>query len=162
MKHNEISSPSLVIRAGEGKKFDVLGAHLVWKARGADTQDTFTLAEQTLAPADSIPRHRHPYPETFYVIAGEVEFTFFDVPAGTPHILRKGDTVVVPSNMYHAIKNAGEADAILLDIAALAHQQFFDAVQHEASGWHDLDPLDAMGRVAQIGQQYALEFWKGD
>jgi len=66
---------SHVIPAGEGKRFDVLGAHLIWKARGEDTDGTFTVAVQTLAPSEHIPPHKHQYPEVFFVTSGELIFT---------------------------------------------------------------------------------------
>lgn len=160
MKHEIASTTSHVVRGAQGEKFDVLGAHLVWKARGNDTDGTFTVAVQTLSPGEVIPKHRHQYPEVFYIISGEVEFTLFHGAEGVKEIVRGGDTVVVAADGYHSVQNLSSSDATLLDIASFAHQKFFDEVQIDAARWAGLTPEEAMQRVGQIGMQHTLEFYQ--
>jgi quercetin dioxygenase-like cupin family protein len=149
-----------VVRAEEGNRFDVLGAHLVWKARGEDTADTFTVAVQTLSQRESIPRHQHRYPEVFYILSGELEFTLHDGADAATHTVRKGDTVVVETSTDHSVRNSTDLDASLLDIASVSHQQFFDTVQREAPHWVGLTPDETMRRVGDIGRQHMLDFWE--
>jgi quercetin dioxygenase-like cupin family protein len=112
MKNDIKSKNSRVVRGAEGEKFNVLGAHLVWKARGNDTEGTFTVAVQTLLPGEVIPKHKHQYPEVFYIVSGEVEFTLFHDSEGVKEIVRGGDTVVVAPDGYHSFQNSSGSDAI--------------------------------------------------
>jgi quercetin dioxygenase-like cupin family protein len=158
MQQKRESVPSHVVRAQEGKRFDVLGAHLVWKARGDDTDGTFTVAVQTLAPGESIPTHRHDYPEVFFVTAGELVFTLTDGSREVEETVGQGDTVVVAASSYHAVRNASDTNATLLDIACYEHQQFFDDVQQEHLAWQSLTPEQTMRRVGEIALSHTLEF----
>jgi quercetin dioxygenase-like cupin family protein len=158
MKNDIESTTSHVVRGAEGEEFDVLGAHLVWKARGNDTDGTFTVAVQNLSPNEVIPKHKHQYPEVFYVVHGEVEFTLFHGLEGVKEIVRGGDTVVVAADAYHSFQNLSESVATLLDISTFEHQLFFDDVQIDAAKWGDLTPEEAMQRVGRIGMKHTFEF----
>lgn len=158
MNHRTALETSHVVRAADGKRFDVLGAHLVWKARGEDTKNLFSVAIQTLAPNETIPKHRHQYPEVFYIASGEVEFTLFHGAEDVKEIVRAGDTVVVAPDGYHSFRNLSSSDAILLDISTVEHQLFFDDVLVDAATWTDLTPEEAMRRVGHIGMQHTFEF----
>lgn len=160
MKSSPGPAPSHVVRAAEGKRFDVLGAHLVWKARGEDTEDTFTVAVQSLSPQESIPRHRHRYAEVFYILSGELEFTLFNGLNANTYTLSAGDSVMVAASSDHGVHNATKEQATLLDIAPISHQHFFDTVQREAPQWSALTPEETMHRVGEIGRKHTLEFWQ--
>jgi quercetin dioxygenase-like cupin family protein len=160
MERTTDMAPSHVVRAAEGKRFDVLGAHLVWKARGEDTGDAFTVAVQTLSTQETIPRHQHRYAEVFYIMSGELEFTLFDGANAGTYTVGAGDTVVVAASIDHGVRNATDVPATLLDIASVSHQQFFDTVQREAAEWEALTPDETMRRVGEIGRQHTLDFWQ--
>jgi quercetin dioxygenase-like cupin family protein len=149
---------SHVVHDGEGKRFDVLGAHLVWKARGEDTDGTFTVAVQTLAPAEQIPPHKHQYPEVFYVTSGELIFTITRGSEEVEEKVTQGGTVIVAANSYHAVRNSSNENATLIDIACFEHQQFFDDVQAAHQGWEGLTPEQTMREVGAIGLQHTMEF----
>jgi quercetin dioxygenase-like cupin family protein len=149
---------SHVIPAGEGKRFDVLGAHLVWKARGEDTDGTFTVAVQTLAPSEHIPPHKHQYPEVFFVTSGQLIFTLTRGAEEIEEKVGQGGTVVVAANSYHSVRNGSNEDATLLDIACFEHQQFFDDVQQAHQAWNGLTPEQTMQQVGAIGLKHTMEF----
>jgi quercetin dioxygenase-like cupin family protein len=152
------STISRVVRNGEGKRFDLLGAHLVWKARGSDTEGTFTVAAQTLAPDEHIPAHKHAYPEVFFITSGELVFTIFDGSRESQQTVRQGDAVVVAADSYHSVVNAGNDNATLLDIACFEHQQFFDEVQQTSESWAALTPEQTMQQVGAIAQRHTMQF----
>jgi quercetin dioxygenase-like cupin family protein len=158
MLTNSQPGVSRVVREGEGPRFDVLGAHLVWKARGDDTDGTFTVAVQTLAPDEQIPLHRHQYPEVFFVTSGELVFTLTRDGEPVEETVVQGGTVIVAANAYHAVRNASAAEATLLDIACHEHQQFFDDVQQAHASWQGLTPEQTMQQVGAIGLKHTLEF----
>jgi quercetin dioxygenase-like cupin family protein len=153
-------NPSRVVRNGEGRRFDVLGAHLVWKARGEDTNGTFTVAEQTLMPGEGIPRHRHPYPELFFILSGTVEFTLYGDDAEDVYTVNQGDAIFVAAGTYHSSVNTSGDKATLLDIASHIHQQFFDAVDEESASWSALEAQEVMERVGAIARQHTMEFYQ--
>jgi quercetin dioxygenase-like cupin family protein len=158
MQGNSGSPISHVVREGAGKKFDLLGAHLVWKARGSDTDGAFTVAAQTLAPGEHIPAHKHAYPEVFFITSGELVFTIFNGSGESQETVRQGDTVVVAADSYHSVVNASGTNATLLDIACFEHQKFFDDVQRESEQWAELAPHETMQRVGEIALGHTLEF----
>jgi quercetin dioxygenase-like cupin family protein len=149
---------SHVVHEGEGKRFDVLGAHLVWKARGEDTDGTFTVAVQTLAPSEHIPLHKHQYPEVFYVTSGELIFTITRGSEQVDEKVTQGGTVVVAANSYHGVRNDSNENATLIDIACFEHQQFFDDVQDAHQSWEGLTPEQTLQEVGAIGLKHTLEF----
>ena len=51
-------------------------------------------------PNAVIPSHKHPHEQITYVIEGEMEFTV----EGETNVLRKGDGVVIPSNVEHSAR----------------------------------------------------------
>jgi quercetin dioxygenase-like cupin family protein len=158
MPGDSASPASHVVRNGAGKRFDLLGAHLVWKARGSETDGTFTVAVQTLAPGGHIPPHKHAYPEVFFIISGELVFTIFDGARESQETVRQGDTVVVAADSYHAVVNSSDANATLLDIACFEHQQFFDEVQQGSEAWADVTEEEVMQQVGEIAKRHTLEF----
>jgi quercetin dioxygenase-like cupin family protein len=132
----------------------------VWKARGEDTEGTFTVAEQTLMPNEGIPKHRHPYPELFFILSGEVEFTLYKGDAEELYAVKQGDAIFVAANTYHSSINVSGEKATLLDIASYIHQKFFDAVDEEAPQWGALNAEDVMDRVGSIAKRHTMEFYQ--
>jgi quercetin dioxygenase-like cupin family protein len=158
MQGSPASKGSRVVREGEGKRFDLLGAHLVWKARGSDTDGTFTVAVQTLAPGEQIPAHKHAYPEMFFITSGELVFTIFDGSRESQETVKPGDAVMVAADSYHSVVNASGTHATLLDIACFEHQQFFDEIEQESNKWAELTPGETMQQVGGIALRHTMEF----
>ena len=158
MQKNQDNRGSYVVHDGEGQRFDVLGAHLVWKARGDDTDETFTVAVQTLGPDETIPTHKHEYPEVFFVISGELVFTLTQGVEEIEETVKPGGTVIVAADAYHSVKNISGFNATLLDIACFKHQQFFDAVAQNHPSWEGLSPELTMQKVGEIAHKHTSEF----
>ena len=148
------------IAQGEGRAFDIAGAHFTWKARNEDTGHAFSLYEMALEPGEGVPLHCHPYVEVFYILAGEVEF-FRPAEDGDRWIAAScGETVIVPINGLHAFYNRSRSSARLLSVSNQLHQPLFDALD-------DLDKVEpfsafpmpeAMGRVAALAKTYGMHF----
>ncbi|HEX8530654.1 MAG TPA: cupin domain-containing protein [Cytophagales bacterium] len=92
------------------------GVHLLFgtdvvtiKATSHDTSGRMLVLEVTVPPGGGPPvLHRHAYTETFYFLAG----TFRVSTAGDDYRLRTfeaeaGDTVTVPSRVWHNFRNTG-------------------------------------------------------
>jgi quercetin dioxygenase-like cupin family protein len=68
IKNNKTGGPAL----------DVGQMKLLWRALGENTGYTFSIFESTLAPGMGIPPHRHPFPEFFYVLEGNLSIGYWN------------------------------------------------------------------------------------
>jgi quercetin dioxygenase-like cupin family protein len=150
------------VKAGHGRPFDVAGVHFLWKAKGEDTENAFTVVEQTLSTGEGVPPHSHPYAEFFYVLEGVVHFRRVGPPPSDLTELRcaAGDAVIVAANTVHAFSNMEQAPARVLGVSNYLHQTFFDGVQaaDTAERFGAMDPGAAMARIAEIGQEHSMFF----
>jgi quercetin dioxygenase-like cupin family protein len=144
----------------EGERFDVAGAHLIWKVKGEDSGYAFSVCEQTLAPGEGVPLHSHSSPEVFYVLAGQADF--FRVVNGKEDWIRckTGSTMILPPNSLHAFYNQSSEPCRLLGISTQLHQTFFDAVASfdQKEPFSALPFSEAIARIAQIGLRHNMYF----
>jgi mannose-6-phosphate isomerase-like protein (cupin superfamily) len=105
-----------VLGPGEGKRVDLPGASLVFKALSGVGSCDFLVVEFTAEPGFPGPRpHRHgTHEEMFYVLEGEFDFFLEDHTAR----LGPGAFVLVPPGVLHDFRNPGERPARWLGIAA--------------------------------------------
>ena len=83
-------------------------------APGITQGASFTFGEVVLLPGQGHARHNHPQSEEIlYVLSGEGEQTIDD---GTPFPVRPGDTIYVPTAVFHSTMNTGWAPLRLLAI----------------------------------------------
>jgi mannose-6-phosphate isomerase-like protein (cupin superfamily) len=89
----------IILRAGEGRAYDVGPMHAVFKADGAETGDRYCVSEWWLPPGQPGPGpHSHDAnEELFHVLEGTMSFlvgaewidatsgSFLRIPAGTTH-----------------------------------------------------------------------------
>lgn len=148
---------------GEGEKFDVAGAHLIWKAKGEDTGYSFSICEQRLAPGEGVPLHSHPSAEAFYVLSGAADF-FRVVDSKEEWIRCEADCLMIlPPNSLHAFCNKMSEPCRLLGISTPSHQAFFDEVAStdKTKPFASLPFPEAMDLVAQIGARHNFYFGPG-
>jgi quercetin dioxygenase-like cupin family protein len=148
------------VRRGEGERFDVAGAHFVWKVKAADSAYSFSVNEMTLAPGEGVPLHSHTSAECFYVLIGEADF--FRLQDGEEDWVRAeaGETMIVPPNSLHGFFNRGDSVCRLLGISTAAHQTFFDAVAKvdRETSFARMDPVEAMGKIGGIASENHMYF----
>jgi quercetin dioxygenase-like cupin family protein len=111
-------------------------------AEAADTEDAFALV-QAVFPAGlpGPPRHRHPWQESFFVLAGELEFTVGD------DVLRAtaGDYVHAGADVLHAYANRGSQPASALGLFAPA--RFLAALEEIAAAVTSAGSPEAVAAV---------------
>jgi quercetin dioxygenase-like cupin family protein len=72
---------------------------------GTQTEGRISIIESNWLPGFSVPAHYHKtHAETFYVLAGEVEWTI----GGETRIVKGGDAVHIPPNTVHSVKVVGD------------------------------------------------------
>ena len=136
-----------VIKQGEGKNYPFGQDHCFIKLASAHTQGELCFVEDTLKPGFYLPRHHHKTMlEVFYILEGEVEYTFDDETL----IAKPGDTVTVPPNVWHAARcekggkmlsifKNGRFDEYLERLSQMTDTQFADkALMAEISAEFDI------------------------
>jgi mannose-6-phosphate isomerase-like protein (cupin superfamily) len=100
-----------VTRADEGEHWLVVTDVTTIKASGLNTSGKLLVIEVTVPPGGGPPvLHRHEYSEVFLFQEGEFEVSTVDEDyAPSTFSVGAGDTVSIPSMVWHNFKNVGEA-----------------------------------------------------
>jgi len=106
---------------------------LLWRALGENTGYTFSIFESTLAPGMGISLHRHPFPEFFYVLEGNLSIGYWNNQGVTEwDACEAGESVVVQPNAPHAFFNKSEHPCRMLTVSTYHHERMMkDAVHPE-------------------------------
>jgi quercetin dioxygenase-like cupin family protein len=135
-------------RPDEGEPVDnPLGADLVFKARGEQTEGTLFAFETVVAPGEGPPLHTHANEgESIYVLDGEVRFKLGDQIQVAP----PGSFVFIPRGTPHAWQNVGDGPArILIHFTPSGMERFFEGFAAlEAPG---PDAFETVG--AEVGME---------
>lgn len=87
-----------LIRKGEGENYNYSQDHCFIKLSSRQTNGELCIVEDTLKPGFHLKRHHHKImTEVFYMLEGEMELVFDDETI----ILKEGDTLTVPPNIWH-------------------------------------------------------------
>lgn len=90
-----------IVKKGEGENYNYSQDHCFIKLSSRDTNGELCLIEDTLKPGFHLKRHHHKLmTEIFYMLVGELVLVFDDETI----ILREGDTITVPPNVWHEAK----------------------------------------------------------
>lgn len=109
----------------EAETIEILGIHLDWKVREADTDGQYCVLEMHVPPHAGVPLHQHVSPETFFISEGAAEFGCMG-PDGTEWFtVGLGDTVHVPSWAWHGFRNTSAAPARIVLTCAHGIEPFF-------------------------------------
>jgi quercetin dioxygenase-like cupin family protein len=125
---------------------------------GAQTAGRYCLIDMVVPPGGGPPPHRHDFEEMFTILEGALEFTF----RGDVMTIGAGSTVNIPANAPHAFRNASDAPAHLLCMAAPAGlDEFFlrigDRVPSRGSPPPNLNPAQ-MGERIKKAKEFAAQF----
>lgn len=92
------------VPAGEGRDYDYAQDHCYVKVASTENGGSLCMVEDFLKPGFYLPRHHHKQmTEVFYLLEGEMTLILDD---GTV-TLRRGDTLTIPPNIWHAAKSEG-------------------------------------------------------
>ena len=120
------------IRKGEGENYNYSQDHCFIKLSSRDTNGELCLIEDTIKPGFHLKRHHHKImTEVFYMLVGELELIFDDETI----ILKEGDTITVPPNVWHEAKSIqggkmltifinGEFDVFLEQLSTMTQDDF--------------------------------------
>jgi mannose-6-phosphate isomerase-like protein (cupin superfamily) len=92
---------------------------------GAETAGKYCLIDMNVPHCGGPGPHRHDFEEMFYLLEGEIEFTF----RGKKQIVKQGMTVNIPANAPHFFTNPQGSRARMLCMCSPAGQEeFFMAI----------------------------------
>ncbi|MBB6461939.1 cupin domain-containing protein [Flammeovirga kamogawensis] len=123
-----------LVKSGEGENYDYSQDHCFIKVSSKDTNGELCFVEDTLKPGFHLKRHQHKImTEVFYMLEGEMELIFDDETI----ILKPGDTITVPPNVWHEAKcvkggkmlsifKDGQFDIFLEELSKMNDAQFAD------------------------------------
>jgi quercetin dioxygenase-like cupin family protein len=141
---------AIVVGPGEGTTIEgPAGGPLTFKVRGEHTGGSLTAFENTIAPGDGPPLHRHAHEdEAWYILEGRFRFRLDDELRTAP----AGSFVFVPRGTAHCFQNDGDTPGrILVLFTPAGMERFFDR-------FADLSPdEDAPGALRSIGAEVGME-----
>ena len=142
-------NPSFV-SANEGKKCNVFADVITVKISSEMTNGAYSVSEDVTPPGQGAPPHvHHREQETFVVLEGEYEFQCGDRKFKGS----KGSMVVLPKDVPHAFRNAGNTAArSLVVLVPGGMEKVFEDLSAMPPGPPDL------GKINAITMKYGVEF----
>jgi mannose-6-phosphate isomerase-like protein (cupin superfamily) len=149
------------ILPGQGtRSLWVLGELLTYKIPSHRTGGAYALFEVTTEPGAGPPSHiHHREDESFYVLAGEYEFS------NGEGILRvgAGSLLYVPKGNLHAHKNVGEGEGRMLvtQTPGGLYECFFEEAGVPGTDLSSPPPAptpEELQRMVEIGREYGIEY----
>ncbi|MGV3490441.1 MAG: cupin domain-containing protein [Devosia sp.] len=137
----------------------LLGNLVHFLARGADTQNAYSLVEVTTAPGAGTPPHvQKADDEAFYVLEGRYEFLH-----GTDTVTAgPGANILVKRGQAHAFRNIGDTPAKMLIINSPGgwHEGFFLEAGDATDPAKGFPPAAApdMPRLVTAANRFGIEF----
>lgn len=146
-----------VVKPGEGEQGMLApGVGVVFKIEGADTGGALSIVEHPFAVGAVVPPHLHRLEDEFsIVLEGEIGFRSEDQEV----VLGAGGYIVKPRNEVHAMWNAGNVPARMIEVISPAgFEDFFHELVALTAGGAAPDPE----RVGELAERYQLPFSEPD
>jgi quercetin dioxygenase-like cupin family protein len=121
---DDLSRPSVLARPNEDESLPhvgLVGDTYTVLLNGKDTAGRFCLIDMMLPPGGGPGPHRHDFEETFILLAGEIAFTF----RGKKTVVRAGETIHIPANAPHFLRNQSKESARMLCLCSPSGQEEF-------------------------------------
>jgi quercetin dioxygenase-like cupin family protein len=123
-----MSLETRLINSKNEPTFNLLGPLVQFVVDPADASGAFGLIQGVVAPGVTIPLHSHADPEVIFVLDGALEFLQHNGKAGRWLTARRGETISIPGNAKHALRNNSAESTSLLLVTTPNIYGFFRAV----------------------------------
>jgi quercetin dioxygenase-like cupin family protein len=148
-----------VLQPGAGKAAELGGFGIAWKLWGEQTNGSVSVVEHTFAVGVLVPPHVHTREDEYSIVTeGEIGFRSGDREV----VLAAGGYITKPRGELHAMWNAGQAPARMIEIISPAG---FEHYFREVADLVSAAPIEP-GRAATIAARFGLGFeqpdWLGD
>jgi quercetin dioxygenase-like cupin family protein len=126
-----------------------------------ETGGRYCLIDAHVPPGGGPPPHRHDFEEMLTMLEGEIEVTF----RGKTVTARAGETINIPANAPHAVRNTADAPARMLVICTPAGMdQFFMAIGDPVDSCtapppklSEAEVVERMVRIETLAPMYRIE-----
>jgi quercetin dioxygenase-like cupin family protein len=150
-----------LVRRGTYGVLDVFGPTIEFLALAQEAEADYCVMIGTIPPGVSVPLHRHPDPESFYLLSGAVRalsqrggaFEWLDV--------KPGEFVHVPGNVKHAWRNTSSEPAVQLIVTTPKIGRFFQEIGKPVSQGTPPGPPtpDDFQQLIRVAAKY--DYWLG-
>ena len=147
--------PLTVVRPGEGRAGDLGEIGVVFKLWGEDTGGALAVVEHPFPVGALVPPHLHTREDEYSIVTeGEIGFRSGDREV----VLSAGGYITKPRGEMHAMWNAGDVPARMIEIISPAGFELFfrDVVDVMEAGFPESVDVDELVR------SYGLEFGEPD
>jgi mannose-6-phosphate isomerase-like protein (cupin superfamily) len=144
-----INSSAIVVPAGSGTEWNVLGTRMKCKISSEDTGGAYSIVESVIPPLMGPPPHIHRNEdEIFYIVDGKFEILCGD----ESFTATTGDLAVLPRNLPHSFRNIGKTEGrVLTTISPGGLESFFAEVSQEIKTLPpDIQKLERIGRKYDV------------
>ncbi|MEU4623574.1 cupin domain-containing protein [Actinoplanes sp. NPDC023801] len=148
-----------VVRPGEGRKGDLGDITVDFKLWGADTGGALAIVEHEFPPGALVPPHIHTLEDEYSIVtAGSIGFRSGDREA----VLGPGGYITKPRGEAHAMWNAGDAPARMIEIISPAGFELFFSAVVDMIESGDTDPERGAALAAEHGLEFVDTPWLAD
>jgi quercetin dioxygenase-like cupin family protein len=135
---------------------DLLGHPIQFLSALSDNDEDYCLMRSAFPAGALVPIHSHVERETFYVIEGEVQVLWDDRWI----TVVSGETVDVPGNLKHAVRNISGAAASLLVVTSMRLARFLREIAKPMRNVQHVAPTPAE-RQRFVELAHAYGYWLG-
>src|SRR5215207_7947364 len=151
--------PLTVVRPGEGRAGQLAGVGVVFKLWGHDTGGALSIVEHPFAVGALVEPHTHTREDEYsIVVEGEIGFRSGDREV----VLGAGGYITKPRGELHAMWNAGDVPARMIEIISPAGFEHFFREVAEIVAAGPVDPGAGAGLPERYGLQFAEPAWLAD
>jgi quercetin dioxygenase-like cupin family protein len=94
--------------------FDITGTVLQFLVTPAEISEAFAMMRGIVSPGVVVPLHSHADPEVLFILEGELEVFKGDDGSIRWRTARSGETICIPSDVKHALRNNSPTPAAVL------------------------------------------------
>jgi quercetin dioxygenase-like cupin family protein len=139
--------------------FVVLGVTIQFLSTPEQINDDMSVMCGTIHPGSVIPLHSHPDPEVFYLLEGSIEVFQAEGPSAGWETLNAGDTVSIPGNVRHALRNTFSTPMTAITVSKGELYRFFRELARpfDPNETSFLSTLEEMRHLFRIAAKY--HYW---
>jgi quercetin dioxygenase-like cupin family protein len=151
------SNMEIFLHEGEGNAFWVLGDLYIFKVTGKQTNNAYTIIEQTIHSQGGPPPHiHHLEDEAFYVLEGRFSFLYGDKQS----VFETGSFINIPRGTLHTFKNVDEKQGrLLVIITPSGLEEFFYSIGTPATDVATPPAFDpaTIQKIMQLSKNFQMD-----
>jgi quercetin dioxygenase-like cupin family protein len=140
-----------------GVVLDAIGPTVEFLVSPGDESSDFCVLKGVLSPGVFVPMHRHPDTEDFVVLSGTIECLKITENGHEWVSGKAGDFFHVPSNVFHAWRNASSEPTTLLITTTKKMGHFFEEIGLPWLGTPQMPTPEVLAHLVETSERYG--YW---